>query len=204
MLVGEVGVCVIDFDDAAVRSGVSAAMLGPPQGAHADPDAWRALEDRLGLRLPDSFKALTDMYAPVLLNEHLFLKHPATARRNLGASIDSTIAAFRRSRSAEREGHLFGGPDGLVPLLGTDRGEYLFFASGATSGGERLVASNGDEPVLYDYRVDFAEWFHRYLIGEPMFGPDSEAFYEGPVVLESMPLKEGDEVRVWYGPDRGM
>ncbi|WP_432124428.1 SMI1/KNR4 family protein [Streptomyces sp. C10-9-1] len=180
------------------------SMLGPPQGTRADPEAWRTLEDRLGLRLPDSFKALTDMYAPVLLNEHLFLEHPATARWNLGTSMDSTIAAFRRSRSAEREGHLFGGPDGLVPLLGTDRGEYLFFASGATSRGERLVASNGDEPVLYDYRVDFAEWFHRYLIGEPMFGPGSEAFYEGPVVLESMPLKEGDEVRVWYGPDRGM
>lgn len=181
------------------------SMLGPSGNSHADPAAWQRLENELGVELPGEYKTLIDLYGPLLLNQHLFIKHPATERRNLGAWIQSTVTAFRRSRLQGPEGEIrFGGPDGLVPLSSTDRGEYVFGVHDRNGEGWTLMACDGDEPDFFEYHMGYAEWLYRYLIGESMFGPETEVFYPGPVVMESMPVSETDEMRVLHGPDRGM
>ncbi|MGF0175933.1 hypothetical protein ACQF36_37355 [Streptomyces sp. Marseille-Q5077] len=51
--------------------------------------------------------------------------------------------------------------------------------------------------------MSFAEWLYRYLIGEDMAGPNSSAFYPGPVKLEHLPTSH-EHPEPWCGPDRGM
>lgn len=59
------------------------AMLGDPQNRYADPSAWDRLHAELGVQLPSDYRVLVDGYAPIELNGHLSLSHPATERWNL-------------------------------------------------------------------------------------------------------------------------
>ncbi|MFE3855994.1 SMI1/KNR4 family protein [Streptomyces griseorubiginosus] len=186
------------------------AMLGPPRNSPPLAGTWDPLEGELGIQLPDDFKTITDRYAPLQLNLHLFLCHPATPRWNLGAWMRDVMEDFRRSNLREAEcpgfpdGPVFGAPSGLIPLVDTDRGEYAFGVMNASTKEWLILTCNGDEPDFYEYRMSFGEWLYRYLSGEDMFGPDSAVFYPGPVALESMPMTTSERATRWYGPDRGM
>ncbi|WP_329270263.1 SMI1/KNR4 family protein [Streptomyces sp. NBC_01451] len=186
------------------------AMMGSPENLHAADSAWRALESELGVQFPVDYRLLVDGYGPIQVNGHLYLSHPATERWNLGRWISSTIAAFERSDLSGAEcpgfenGPIFGGPDGLIPLASTDRGEYVFGAIRRGDSKWRILACDGDEQDFYEYRMGFSEWLYGYLSGGDMFGPDSAAFYPGPLLLESMPLTVEDRSISWRGPQRGM
>jgi hypothetical protein len=168
------------------------------------------LETELGVQLPADYKLLVDGYGPVQVNGHLFFGHPATSRWNLAEEVRKTVEAFSRSDLTEAEcpgfpdGPLFGGPSGLIPLVDTDRGEYVFGAVDAASGEWRLLTCDGDEQDFYEYHMSFSEWLYRYLIGEDMFGSGSAVFYPGPIVFESMPMTASDRSVTWHGPERGM
>ncbi|WP_326659034.1 hypothetical protein [Streptomyces canus] len=56
------------------------AMLGPAQDRFAEPSAWDRLYADLGVRLPADYRVIVDAYAPIQLNGHLYLSHPATER----------------------------------------------------------------------------------------------------------------------------
>ncbi len=69
-------------------------MTGPPENRWADPAAWQRPETELGLRLPADYKTIVDTYAPILLNRHLDLHHPASPVWNLGQWIEETVQAL--------------------------------------------------------------------------------------------------------------
>lgn len=70
------------------------AMLGPARNRCAEPSAWARLHAELGIQLPPDCRAVVDAYAPVQLNGHLYLTHPATERWNLGQKIRDTAPAW--------------------------------------------------------------------------------------------------------------
>ncbi|MFF7334963.1 hypothetical protein [Streptomyces sp. NPDC008150] len=193
------------------------AMLGPGEGRFADAAAWHRLEEDLGRKLPSDYKRIVDAYAPVQINGHLFLAHPATGRFNLGEDIRSTSATWAQSawqsyvtgpdddpRVFCDLSHLtFGTAQGLVPLAATDQGAAIFGAPqvhGFTDG----VVVQGSEGDWAGHAMTFAEWLYRYLTGEEMAGWDSTVFYPGPVLLEYLPVEPGQRARVAHGPERGM
>lgn len=110
------------------------AMLGVPGDRYSDPHAWRTLEETLGCALPGGFKRIVDAYAPVQINEHLYLSHPVPERWNLAESIRRTSESWAQVSwdDEEMEGApwislgvselTFGTADGLIPLSATDRG----------------------------------------------------------------------------------
>ncbi|SDT83439.1 SMI1 / KNR4 family (SUKH-1) [Streptomyces sp. TLI_053] len=194
------------------------AMLGPGDDRFASPEAWADLEAELRTKLPEDYKAVIDAYAPMQINGHLILKHPATERWNLGKEIRQTSRAWAEL-DWERENWLepeedaravlglskmtFGTKDGLIPLTSTDRGEYIFLAPLPDGTGVRICAVEHDGS-WYEYRMSFAEWLYRYLIGEDMVGPNSSTFYPGPVLLEPLPMSPDDRPTPTHGPHRRM
>jgi hypothetical protein len=192
-------------------------MVGPPENRWTDPAAWLRLETGLGLRLPADYKTVVDAYAPIQLNGHLDLHHPASPAWNLGQWIEETVRAFSEvdwdglDLDADEDPRrlfglpelTFGTPGGLWPLASTDRGETLFLVPGASGRDERFVIADGDG-WWAEYWMPFAEWLYRYLIGEDMAGVNSAVFYPGPVRLMYLPMTAGERTRVAYGPDRGM
>lgn len=188
------------------------AMLGPAQNRFADPVAWDRLHADLGIRLPRDYRVLVDAYGPIQLNGHLYLLHPATERWNLGEEIRSDVQTWSEvpwdelDLEADEDPRRFfdelsfGTPDGLWPVASTDRGETIFLASGAHAA-KFLVKY---DETWTEYRMGFAEWLYRYLIGENMTGPNSAAFYPGPVQMQSLPMSADEWPKLSYGPDRGM
>ncbi|WP_258572831.1 SMI1/KNR4 family protein [Streptomyces sp. KM273126] len=190
-------------------------MLGDPQARYRDAAAWSALEADLGVVLPADYKKIVDAYAPVLVNGHLYLSHPATERWNLGDSIRRTSESWSKVvwEEGEPEGDprvsldvdelTFGTSEGLIPLASTDRGETLFYAPrGAQRNGSWFVEDGEGE--FFEYTMGFAEWLYRWLVGEDVAGPNSSAFYPGPVALQGLPMAPGERPETRYGPDRGM
>ncbi|MGZ9935400.1 SMI1/KNR4 family protein [Streptomyces sp. NC-S4] len=190
------------------------AMLGPAQNRHADSASWDRLHTELGIRLPTDYQTLVDAYAPIQLNGHLYLHHPATERWNLGQYIRDTVRAWSEvswdDLDPDEDPRLlfelaelnFGTRDGLWPIAGTDRGEVVFLAA-ADGTAPWLLVADGDGGWAR-YEMSFAEWLYRYLIGEDMAGPNTSAFYPGPVQLRRLPLTAGERPEPWGGPDRGM
>ncbi|MEU8932883.1 SMI1/KNR4 family protein [Streptomyces sp. NPDC048409] len=190
-------------------------MLGEPSWRYRNPEAWHKLEADVGVRFPEDFKKIVDAYAPVLINGHLSLSHPATERWNLAERIR------RRSRSwsevewdeGEPEGDprvslgtsdlLFGTADGLVPICGTDRGEEIFYAPRGAAGQGSFFVENG-EGEFFEYSHSFAQWLYLWLIGEEVTGPGGSAFYPGPVALQDLPMTPDERPEKRYGPPRGM
>ncbi|MDX3760172.1 hypothetical protein ACWDBO_26455 [Streptomyces mirabilis] len=64
-------------------------MLGPGEERFAKPAAWLRLEEELGRELPTDYKQIVDAYAPVQINGHLTLSHPASHWWNLGETMRS-------------------------------------------------------------------------------------------------------------------
>ncbi|MFH8728090.1 SMI1/KNR4 family protein [Streptomyces termitum] len=189
------------------------AMLGPARNRYADPSAWDRLHDDLGVRLPSDYRILVDAYAPVQLNGHLYLHHPATERWNLGTEMRNTAQAWSQVSWDDAdpdedpralfglEGLVFGAGNGLWPIVGSDRGETVFLTPGPNA--PHLLVEDGGGGWS-QYRMSFAEWLYRYLIGEDMAGPNSSAFYPGPVKLQRLPMSADERPEPWSGPDRGM
>ncbi|MFB7621025.1 SMI1/KNR4 family protein [Kitasatospora sp. NPDC056181] len=194
------------------------AMLGPGEQRYASASAWAGLEAEIGIAFPEDYKAVVDAYAPIQINGHLFLSHPATERWNLGKEIRDTSRTWAaldwdRERWLEPEENIravlgleevrFGTKDGLIPITSTDRGELIFLAPLPDRSGQRICAVKHDGS-WFEYRMSFSEWLYRYLVGEDMVGPNSSAFYPGPVLLELLPMSTYDRPAPRYGPDRGM
>lgn len=194
------------------------AMLGPAQNRYADPTAWDRLQAELGIQLPSDYRFLVDAFAPIQINGHLYLSHPATEWWNLGRDIRSGIKAWSEvpwddlDLDADEDPRQlfglaelsFGTRNGLWPITSTDRGETVFLlaATDAEADTPRFLV-NFDETWV-EHRISFAEWLYRYLIGEDMTGPNSAAFYPGPVQLQHLPMSADERPEPWYGPDRGM
>ncbi|MFG2369723.1 hypothetical protein ACGFY3_50660 [Streptomyces mirabilis] len=193
------------------------AMLGPGEGRFADAAAWPRLEEDVGRILPPDYKRIVDTYAPVQINGHLALSHPASGRFNLGEDIHSMSATWAESaweshvtgpdddpRVLCSLPHLtFGTAEGLIPLAATDQGAAIFGARRVHGFADGVVVQ-GSEGDWVGHAMAFAEWLYRYLIGQEMAGWDSTVFYPGPVELEYPPTGPGQRTQVAYGPERGM
>jgi hypothetical protein len=191
------------------------AMLGAAQKHQADRAAWDRLHEELGMQPPTDYQALVDAYAPIQLNRHLYLHHPATERWNLVQWIRETVHAWNEvpwdelDLDADEDPRLlfgleeleFGTANGLWPIADTDRGETVFLDSGSVS--PRLLIEDG-EGGWTEHHMGFAEWLYRYLIGEDMAGPNSSAFYPGPVQLQRLPMTATERPEPWNGPMRGV
>ncbi|MFD0367665.1 SMI1/KNR4 family protein [Streptomyces sp. NPDC127114] len=192
------------------------AMLGPAQNRCPDPTAWDQLHAQLDIRLPTDYQALVDAYAPIHLNGHLYLFHPATERWNLGQWITDTVRAWNDvpwdelDLDADEDPRVlfgltelsFGTRNGLWPIASTDRAEMIFLMAADDTAPWFLVEDGEGGWARYD--MSFAEWLYRYLIGEDMAGPNTSAFYPGPVQLCRLPMTTDERPEPWSGPDRGM
>ncbi|MFD7687354.1 SMI1/KNR4 family protein [Streptomyces sp. NPDC059781] len=190
-------------------------VLGEPPMRYRDAVAWSRLERDLRVSLPAEFKELVDGYAPVEINGHLYLLHPATERWNLAEKIRSTSEAWSQIEwgDGEPEGDpraslgatelRFGDADGLIPLASTNRGETLFCAPKGGQGTGSFFVENG-EGEFFEYSMGFAEWLWRWLNGEEVTGPGGSAYSPGPVALRDLPMTPDERPRTRYGPSRDM
>lgn len=159
------------------------ALLGEPRFQWSDPEPWNLLEQELGVSFPADFRAITDAYGPVLINDRLRLDHPGHPFRNLGKSIKEEIQFWHEDEETEF----------LPSRAGTGPGELLPIATGATaecvflrvppepSAPWAVGVQEMDSGEFELYEMTFSDWLLAYLQGEDvMVGASTSAhpFYE--------------------------
>ncbi|ROR46839.1 SMI1/KNR4 family protein [Kitasatospora cineracea] len=166
---------------------------------------WRPVEDLLGANLPEDFKRIIETYGPAMINEHLMLFHPGTELFNLKDHVSSRIEALKSTdwgditfRGAAPVG---GGPDGLIPVISTDRNESAFLVRAETGEGWNVVGFAFDGEFT-EFRVGFSEWLYRYLLGEDVFGPGTGMPRRGAVKIQDLPKTRGEGIVERRGPAR--
>ncbi|MER7773145.1 SMI1/KNR4 family protein [Kitasatospora sp. NPDC096140] len=185
-------------------------MMGDPIRPRLEGE-WGDVEAAAGVGLPDDYKTFIELYGPVGVNRHLTFHHPNSEMWSLARWIRETIDSYRGVEWAEvleepekADQLAFGGPEGLVPLLASGRGEVLFMETPPEEEGYRLVVFVGDDCEFFRYDIGFAEWLFRYLVGEDMMGPNSSALPSGPLLIEEFPKEFGGHPEFRHGPHRGV
>ncbi|GAA1244836.1 hypothetical protein GCM10009665_39620 [Kitasatospora nipponensis] len=184
------------------------AVIGDLAGEQAPPGGWERLAEVAGTDVPPDLRQIVEYCAPVQLNGHLILWHPNTELFNMSEKVAQYVDILR-GVDWESHGALFrgahpefGGRDGLILVAMTDRREYVFVARAAEGDGWSVVGLSGDGDTFYEYDWSFAEWLYRYCAGEELIGPDSEANYPGPLLVELLPRRRGEHVVTLRGPRR--
>lgn len=121
-----------------------------------------------------------------------------TRRRNAGTFGAGSARPSRRGPGTDEL--RFGAPDGLTPLLGSDRGETVFLAR--DSAGKPLIFAENGEEEFFCQAIPFSEWLRQYVSGDDAVGPGSGILHPGPVKFRSLPMTPQDTESVWFGPER--
>jgi SMI1 / KNR4 family (SUKH-1) len=139
-------------------------LLPPPTNPveRARPDGWAKVEAALGTRLPDDFKAFTELYGSGKVDDFLYLFNPFAAGQdgNLLFEKDRVLAAYTQTR-AKFPQRLplppFPEPGGMLPLGRTDNGDELYWVA---------LGDPGDWPVaLLASRAANQEVHHMPVTG---------------------------------------
>ncbi|MCT9092386.1 SMI1/KNR4 family protein [Streptomyces sp. ASQP_92] len=167
-------------------------LLGGDGDPRPCPDKWREIEAEYAISLPVDYKELIERFAPVELNNRLYLHHPGFDSWNLSQWMRETVDAFENCQWEEvtapslDAAELSFGSGGLIPLASTTGGEYLFLL--ARSDNEPLLIVHvGDDDDFYEYDMGFTEWLCRYLSDEETAGPNSSAGWAAPVQVRRLP-----------------
>ena len=108
-------------------------ILPPPKQPTLLPVDWAGVEGRLGVSLPDDYKAFIGTYGLGDIDGYLSVLHPATRNRhlNLERKGASALAALRECRAEpmpmELPYSVFPEPGGLLPWGITGNGDDCFW-----------------------------------------------------------------------------
>ncbi|MEU9700566.1 SMI1/KNR4 family protein [Streptomyces sp. NPDC047981] len=144
------------------------ALLGESRFNWSDPAPWIELERELGVEFPVDFHEVVDAYGSVLINNQLYLKHPARhLLHDLGTMIGRDLELWREEDMAEFLPSPVGAnPGELMPVATATTGEAVFLrVPDDSSSSWRVVVQEFDSPAWTLYEMTFGEWLPAYLKG---------------------------------------
>lgn len=145
-----------------------AELLGEPRFNWTDPGPWEEMEREFGMLFPDDFRAIVDAYGSILVNDQVYLMHPA---RHLLHSLDrhvrDDLEMWREEDMAEYLPSPVGGrPGELIPVATCVTGEAIFLCVPDDASAKwRVVVQEFDSPAWTLYELTFREWLLAYLRG---------------------------------------
>ncbi|MFF3621350.1 SMI1/KNR4 family protein [Streptomyces sp. NPDC002467] len=144
------------------------ALLGEPRFNWTDPTPWLDLEQELGTTFPADFREIVDAYGSVVVNDQLYLNHPAPhLLHNLGKDIRLDLDLWREEDMVEYLPSPVGAGAGeLLPVASAKTGEAVFLRvpEDPASPWQTLV-QEFDSPAWTLYEMTFGEWLLAYLKG---------------------------------------
>ncbi|MFI8823557.1 SMI1/KNR4 family protein [Streptomyces sp. NPDC053431] len=143
-------------------------LLGEPRFNWSDPAPWIHLEQELGIEFPADFREIVDAYGSVVINDQLYLKHPARhLLHDLGTMIRGDLELWREEDMAEFLPSPAGAnPGDVMPVATATTGEAIFLrVPDGPSSPWRVVVQEMDSPAWTRYEMTFGEWLLAYLKG---------------------------------------
>jgi hypothetical protein len=142
------------------------AVAPPPRDPVASWGDWGSLERRLGLELPEDFKALIETYGSGSFSDFLV---PINPFRGTGLEwADRNILRFDREIRAEFPREMpypiHPEPGGILPWATTDNGDVLYWLTAGDTWPILVRDSRGPETAVYPFGA--AEFLLRWLSGK--------------------------------------
>ncbi|MGW0121498.1 SMI1/KNR4 family protein [Streptomyces sp. NPDC003327] len=159
------------------------AVLGEPRFNWTDPAPWIELERELGIEFPADFHEIVDAYGSVLINNQLYLKHPARhLLHDLGTMIERDLELWREEDMVEFLPSPVGSKPGeLMPVATAVTGEAIFLrVPDDAEDTWRVVVQEFDSPAWTLYEMTFGEWFLAYLQGRDVTLCSRDRAPDGP------------------------
>ncbi|MEU2546065.1 SMI1/KNR4 family protein [Streptomyces roseolus] len=159
------------------------ALLGEPRFNWSDPAPWTDLERELGIEFPADFHEIVDAYGSVLVNDQLYLKHPAPhLLHDLGTLIRGDLELWREEDMAEFLPSPAGPePGNVMPVATATTGESVFLRVPDDAGSPwRVVVQEFDSPAWTLYEMTFGEWLLAYLRGRDVTLRAGDRAPDGP------------------------
>ncbi|MFJ1756957.1 SMI1/KNR4 family protein [Kitasatospora sp. NPDC088134] len=162
------------------------SLLGEPGFNWSDPAPWTEMEREFGFEFPADFREVVDAYGSVLINNQLYLEHPAGhLLHNLQKSVRDNLEFWQEEDSTEFLPSPAGArPGELMPIATGRTRETVFLRVPAEpSSPWRVLIQEFNSFSWVLYEMTFGEWLLAYLRGEDVmagsrnFAPDG-AFYE--------------------------
>ncbi|WP_435888324.1 Lsr2 family DNA-binding protein [Streptomyces niveus] len=154
---------------------------------------WNGIEARLGMPVPEDYKALADRYGPGGFCDYLALYHPngPTEYVNLTGPMPARIRSYLRTDYDRGTYPVPYDPDHLFACGVTDNGEYLFWITDPATDSSRwrIAVNEARGPVWFTYDGTVTSFLVSVLTGEtrvPQF-PDN-LLDERPTFTPSRPV----------------
>ena len=159
-------------------------VLGPPEhpANTGNEEAWSGVESRLGVRLPDDYKAFVSMYGSGVIDDFLYVAVPFGGDPfynleqlvRLYAKIDGDL----RSLGLPFRYLIYPKPGGLLPWAKTANGDRCYWRTAPRRSADEwtVIVIGSDVEKTLQFCGSMTEFLRSYLVGETTidFWPDAQ------------------------------
>ncbi len=145
------------------------AIVPPPQNPVEARGDWAAIQQRIGLNLPQDFKALIEVYGSGTFSD---LLSPINPLREGGTGFDSVERDFLESGREFRDilpdespWPIHPEPGGMFPWGTTDNGDTLYWLTEGEPDSWPILVRESRGPCAVVYPFGVAEFLYRWLSG---------------------------------------
>jgi hypothetical protein len=132
---------------------------------------WGAIEDQLGIGLPNDYKAFIDNYGSGTIRRFATVFNPFSQNKhiNLAAQLPirlNVLAGLRRFTDKHPEWlpyNLFPEPCGLFPFAGTNNGDSVYWVTDGPPDAWWVVVGGGRSPRYQEFKCNSTTFFYQIL-----------------------------------------
>lgn len=159
------------------------AVLQPPQEPRevpADNEAWKSVEDRLGTRLPQDYKAFIELFGTGSTGGFIWVFNPFSSNKHVnliehGRLELGGLASLKEEFPQDYVHDAYPTPGGLLPFAVTDNGDMLHWKTVGEPDHWTVIVYESRGPKYYGFDGSMTDFLASVLtrsVACDVFPPD--------------------------------
>ena len=147
---------------------LKAILPVPPSTVETHSRTWSAVEQEIGTRLPDDFKAFIELYGSGRISEFIWVLNPFASNQfiNLGRQVVDRLGALEalaRDFCEQCPYPLFPQSGGLLPFAVTDNGDVVYWITNGDPNAWRVVVNQARGPKYEEFALNATDFLAGVL-----------------------------------------
>jgi hypothetical protein len=166
-------------------------LMPPPANPVETSGNWDEVEDRLGTKLPDDYKAFIQAYGSGSINDFASVMNAFSAlpgvnlldRFNLEAESHLEVQNY----FGEKPHELYPAKGGLLPVAATDNGDTVYWQTNGLSKDWTIVVNESRGPDYQSFECGLTEFLEGLLTGGIASDIFPASVFQGRAEFRSLP-----------------